>query len=190
MGPKPLIVALMLAAGPAWADYDPDAYPPYETCALCHGLFGVSHTFKFPHLGGQDPVYIEAQIRAFLSGARSNDGGQMVAIVSELAPEEIPVVVEWFSTQDPPAPSPQGDTDAGRALFDAGCGACHGDPGLIEGVPHLTSQHARYLIKQMQDFRDGRRGPGPLEVDHGPLIPAGDADIEALAAYLAAEPRE
>ena len=190
MGRKRLIAALLLAATPVLADYDPDAYPPYETCALCHGLFGVSHTFKFPHLGGQDPVYIEAQIRAFLSGDRHNDGGQMVAIVSELKPEEIPVVVEWFSTQDPPAPTPQGDTSAGRALFDDTCTECHGDPTLLDGVPHLKSQHLRYLVKQMEDFRDGRRGPGPLEVDHGPLIPVADADIEALAAYLAAEPRE
>lgn len=175
--------------GVAHADFDPDAYPPYETCALCHGLFGVSHTAKFPHLGGQDPDYIRAQIRAFLSGARSNDGGQMVAIVSELLPEEIPIVVEWFASQDPPEPVVTED-QGGQAGFDADCAGCHGDPTELEGVPHLKAQHAGYLIKQMQDFRDGRRMTGPMGVDHRALIPGDDNAIQALALYLASVPRE
>ena len=88
MNLKPLAFAFLCAATPVAADYDPSQYPAYETCALCHGLFGVSHTAKFPHLGGQKPAYIEAQLRAFLSGFRTNDGGQMSAIVTELQPED------------------------------------------------------------------------------------------------------
>lgn len=167
------------------ADFAADEFPPYERCALCHGLFGVSHTAKFPHLGGQKPDYLRAQIEAFLSGARSNDGGQMSAIVTELKPEEIPVAVAWFASQDPPAPAAAPASSEGAAIYaQAGCGDCHDAALELSAVPHLSAQHAGYLAKQMQDFRDGRRdGPDA----HG--IALGDAEIAALAGYLAAQPR-
>lgn len=194
MGRSAVLAVAILAASAARADFDPDAYPRHETCALCHGLFGVSRTDRFPHLGGQEPAYLEAQIRAFLSGARSNDGGQMAAIVTELVPGDIEAVVAWFASQDAPAPVEPGDAaqaSEGAALYaDAGCGACHDHVGTLVGVPHLRAQHAGYLAKQMRDFRDGRRGPGSLDVPHGALLPAAEEAIAAIAAYLASEPRE
>lgn len=172
------------------ADYDPSQYPAYETCALCHGLFGVSHTDKFPNLGGQKQAYIEAQVRAFLDGHRTNDGGQMAAIVTELQPEDIPFVAEWFSTQDPPEPYPADDTSAGKAQFAAGgCGGCHID-GDDPTVPFLTSQKPGYLAKQMIDFRDGNRDAAAVPGMHRDILAISDADIQAIAKYLGAEPRK
>ena len=110
MAARALALLTMLLASPAVADYDPSQYPAYETCALCHGLYGVSHTGKFPNLGGQKQAYIEAQVRAFRDGHRTNDGGQMVTIVTELHPEDIPFAAEWFASQEPPAPYPADDT--------------------------------------------------------------------------------
>lgn len=182
-------LALALLAAPAAADFDADAFPPYERCALCHGLFGVSGMARFPHLGGQDPVYLEAQIRAFLAGERTNDGGQMAAVVTELAAEDIPVVVAWFAAQDPPEATPAASSGGAALYLQAGCGACHDRAADLDGVPFLSAQHAGYLAKQMRDFRDGRRGPGRQEVPHRAMLPADDADIDALAEYLAAEPR-
>ena len=191
MGLRATALLLSVAAGAAEADYDPSAYPPYETCALCHGLYGVSHTAKFPNLGGQKPDYIEAQIRAFLSGTRTNDGGQMATIVTELEPEAIPVVVAWFSTQDPPNPYAAEDTDAGADLFFAlGCAGCHDN--AVDGppdVPFLTAQHPGYLAKQMTDFRDGRRDAVSHPGLHTSLLAIAEAQIQAIATYLAAEPR-
>ncbi|BBU55054.1 cytochrome c [Mameliella alba] len=190
MGPKAAFIATALAmAAPASADFDAEAFPPYERCALCHGLFGVSANARFPNLAGQEPVYIENQVRAFLSGDRHNDGGQMTSIVTELKPEEIAVVVEWFSTQDPPAPAPQGNAE-GRALYEArNCGTCHDAETPYLGVPHLTAQHADYLVKPMRDFRDGTRGTHLGCLPHGPMMPADDSEIAAIAAYLASVPR-
>lgn len=185
------LVAILLAfAGPAAADFDPDAFPPYERCALCHGLFGVSANARFPNLAGQEPVYLENQIRAFLARDRHNDGGQMVDIVSELQPEDIAVVVEWFSTQEPPQPESSGN-DKGRALYEArNCGACHDSGTRFLGVPHLSAQHSGYLTKQMKDFRDGRRGTHLGCLPHGPMMPVDDAEIEAIASHLASMERQ
>lgn len=188
-----ICVLATLWAGAVYADFDAAAYPPYERCALCHGLFGVSANARFPNLGGQEPVYLETQIRAFLAGDRHNDGGQMAAVVSELKPEEIPVVVQWFSSQDAPPPAETGaagEVQTGRILYQAGpCSACHDADHAFIGVPHLTSQHAGYLGKQMRDFRDGRRAAHSGCLPHGPMMPTQDSDIDAIAAYLAQVPR-
>ncbi len=184
-------LALLMAASTAQADYDPSQYPPYETCALCHGLFGVSHTAKFPNLGGQKPAYIEAQIKAFHSGNRNNDGGQMATIVTELHPDAVPIVVEWFATQDPPEPYPADDTTLGEfAFMDLGCVGCHdNDAEGAPEVPYLTAQHPGYLVKQMTDFKDGTREVTRLPALHKKMLALPDDKIAEIAAYLAAQPR-
>jgi len=186
------VALLAIFATPALADYDPSQYPAYETCALCHGLFGVSHTGKFPNLGGQKQAYIEAQVRAFRDGHRANDGGQMVTIVTELHPEDIPFVADWFASQEAPQPYPAENTEAGQTQFaELGCAGCHnnttdGDPE----VPHLTSQKPDYLMKQMTDFRDGNRETLSTPGFHKDLLALPDDQITAIATYLAAEPRQ
>lgn len=180
---------LCLLAGAAAADYDPSQYPAYETCALCHGLYGVSHTAKFPNLAGQKQAYIEAQVNGFLSGHRSNDGGQMVAIVSELQPADIPFVASWFAGQAPPAPYPAHNTEDGAQLYDQlGCLGCHGSS--TSPAPHLTAQHPGYLAKQMQDFRESRRHAAGLPGLHRDALQTlPDESLAAIARYLGAQER-
>ncbi len=186
---RSLAMALLMT-GSASADFDPSQYPAHETCALCHGLFGVSRTDKFPNLAGQKKAYIEAQVWAFREGHRTNDGGQMVTIVSELAPEDVPNVAEWFSTQDPPAPYPNEDANAGHALYtQLSCDTCHDMTLGDEMTPHLTAQKPGYLKKQMTDFRDQRRASLVAPSAHAALSPISDSEIATLAAYLAAQVR-
>ena len=184
-------IFLVFASSPAVADFDPTAYPPYETCALCHGLYGSSHMAKFPHLGGQKPDYLQAQIQAFLSGERSNDGGQMSAIVSELEPEAIPIVVEWFSTQDPPQPIDTADTTVGQLKFDElGCTSCHDNAADgAPAVPYLSAQHPGYLAKQMIDFRDGERTASAMPGLHQTQLSLPDEIIAEIATFLGAQAR-
>lgn len=188
---RPISLTIALCATTVAADFDPDAYPRYETCALCHGLFGTSHTAKFPNLAAQDPTYIANQLRAFLVKDRTNDSGQMAAIVLELQEGDIDLVVDWFASQDPPTPDPAADTSKGLVVYaDLGCGACHDNVADMPGVPYLTAQHAGYLAKQMEDFKTGDRGLGPMAIDHAAILPNDKAAIDALAIYLAAEPRQ
>ena len=183
--PRSLWISLIALAGPVRADFDAAAYPPYERCALCHGLFGQSHNAKFPHLAGQKTLYLEAQLQAFLSESRTNDGGQMSAIVTELKPEELPAVVEWFSTQEPPSPGnvPQ-DTVGQDLVAELGCLDCH--TADAELVPYLTAQHAGYLEKQMTDFVNGARQGMSV---HKELLGPVASDIQAIASYLSSKER-
>ena len=186
-----------LAVAPAGAGADmisKEGMAPWEVCGLCHGLDGLSATAKFPRLAGQKPAYIAKQIRDIRAGRRTNDGGQMSAIVTEIAAGDIPAIAAWFAGQTPPEPDrPGGDADRGAALFaERGCADCHGPGAAPPGdmvAPHLFAQHERYLAKQLADFREGRRANDPGGVMRARAGALSDAEIAALAAYLASRVR-
>lgn len=189
---KLIALAIVCSSGAALAGMtDTENLAPYEICALCHALNGDSHMSKFPKLAGQPQAYLEKQLADFLAGRRSNDGGQMEAIVTEIAPENFPVVAEWFAGQ--PAPPPV-ETDAnissGEAAFsDLGCSGCH-DRAIADGItPHLTAQHSSYLVKQMIDFRDGNRANDLDGTMRLAMEGVTDVQIDALAVYLSSTPR-
>ena len=43
------------------------------SCAACHGANGISATKGIPHLAGQRPAYLYLELRAYQSGARSDE---------------------------------------------------------------------------------------------------------------------
>lgn len=62
------------------------------------------------------------------------------------------------------------------------CFTCHGADGIsVSGVwPNLAGQHEAYLIKQLKDFRSGKRNDPMME----PLTKnLSDEDIRDLARY-------
>jgi sulfide dehydrogenase cytochrome subunit len=74
--------------------------------------------------------------------------------------------------------------DAGRDVA-ATCANCHGTDGRSRGgVPSLAGQDKGYLIRQMRDFRDGKR---PSTVMQQLAKGYTDAEVEAAAAYFAAQ---
>ena len=194
-----LALALAGAAPDAAADtLDDSDYAPWEVCGLCHGLNGVSATGRFPMLAGQDAAYLARQVRAFRSGQRTNDGGQMRGVAGELDEQDIARVAGWFAGQPPPPPltPDQAGLDPrtarlARDLYTAPgraappCAVCHDTgPG-----PRLRAQHPAYLAKQLRDFRDGRRHDAPDGAMARATAGLRDAQIDALAAWLATEAR-
>lgn len=80
-------------------------------------------------------------------------------------------------------PSLGADAAAGRALAGA-CRVCHGLDGVGTNptVPNIGGQSEMYLVKQLRDFRDGRRADEQMTIVAQGL---GDAEIADLAAYYA-----
>ncbi|MGC3983131.1 MAG: c-type cytochrome [Steroidobacteraceae bacterium] len=84
-----------------------------------------------------------------------------------------------------------GDATAGQALY-AVCSACHGTQA--EGnrelnAPKLTGQASWYLIKQLQDFKQGIRGADDKDVYAKQMAPfaamlTDDAAIKNIVAYI------
>jgi cytochrome subunit of sulfide dehydrogenase len=75
----------------------------------------------------------------------------------------------------------------GRNLA-AGCAICHGTEGraVTKDMVSLAGLPREYIVRQMQDFKSGKR---PATVMHQLAKGYSDAQIEAMAAWFAAQKR-
>lgn len=77
-----------------------------------------------------------------------------------------------------------GDAQAGKAKAQA-CAACHGADGNSANPawPNLAGQHAKYVSKQLADFKAGRERKDPIMA--GLVAPLTPEDMADLGAYFA-----
>ena len=194
-------VLLMLGTAEIRADMiGGDGIPPWEHCALCHGLNGISRMAKFPKLAGQRYAYLAKQLRDFKSAHRDNDGGPMAGTAEQFDIPSMLKAAKWFSSQPDPPPV-DGDPEEsgeGRILFEQGkpgrgvpaCRSCHGANASSPLIaPRLEAQHAGYLAKQLHDFRNKSRTNDPNEIMQKIASFLDDREITSLAAYLASQAR-
>lgn len=75
------------------------------------------------------------------------------------------------------------DLAKGEASFSAICVTCHAAEGnsVIPVNPKLAQQHPEYLVKQLQDFKSGKRA-NPIMVAFAGML--SDADMKNVAYYL------
>jgi cytochrome c553 len=121
-----------------------DGMQPWETCAACHSLDGISVMVRFPKLAGQRPDYIAKQVRDFRDGRRGDDGGQMVAIASEIGDDELAKTAAYFGglPAPPPDASPEMETAEwrrGAALYQDGDAAAGGAGGASRDAALATT---------------------------------------------------
>ncbi|WP_235838025.1 c-type cytochrome [Chitinasiproducens palmae] len=185
--------------------------PPPDTmearvmaCAACHGVQGAGlDNNYFPRLAGRPAGYLYEQLRAFRDGTRSY--APMNALLAYLSDDYLHKMAEYYAAQQPPFPPHRGNlrTDAireqGRRLVANGdaargipaCATCHGASltGLEPGIPGLLGLNASYLSGQLGEFRaHTRRGARP-DCMANVAAKLSDADITAVSAYLAAQPK-
>lgn len=69
-----------------------------SACAACHGGSGMGNpAADFPLLAGQHATYTEMQLKAFRSGARYNDNGEMMRnIAARMSDEDIRAVASYI----------------------------------------------------------------------------------------------
>ncbi len=67
----------------------------------------------------------------------------------------------------------------------AACAGCHSPngAGIPAQYPRLSGQHADYTVKQLADFRDGKRGNNNQMRDVAAKL--NDREIKAVADYIA-----
>lgn len=83
------------------------------------------------------------------------------------------------------ADTSMGDAAAGKGMS-AACAACHGADGnsAVPTFPKIAGQGDRYLLKQMQDIRDGAR---PVPTMAGQLDGKSDQQLADIAAYFSSQ---
>ena len=88
-----------------------------------------------------------------------------------------------------PAPKKPAKPDlvAGEARFTAACAACHGADGNSGSPanPKLAQQHPEYLVKQLQEFKSGKRANAIMQ---GFAATLSDEDMKNIAYWVASKP--
>jgi len=65
-------------------------------CAGCHGPGGAGMPAQYPRISGQFAEYVEAQLKAFRAGTRTNDpNGMMRAVAARMSDREMQAVAEY-----------------------------------------------------------------------------------------------
>lgn len=168
-------------------------------CEDCHGLSaqGFRGYFAIPRLAGQQPQYLQNQLRAFVERNRPNPIMSNVAHV--LSPAMITAIVARFQRFHPrPAgPGPKRLVAAGRQIFENGvpqdnvaaCAACHGPNAVGHGeIPRLAGQLYPYVVKELVNWPK-ERGQNPANPDTSLIMkPVAHSltkrQIEAVAAFV------
>lgn len=79
------------------------------------------------------------------------------------------------------------DLVKGEASYAAVCAACHGADGnsAIAVNPTLAQQHPEYLVKQLQEFKSGKRNNAVMK---GFATMLTDEDMKNIAYWVASKP--
>jgi cytochrome c oxidase subunit 2 len=190
--------ALLLALG---AESAALAATPGEFayCTVCHGTNGNGNAAtRAPKLAGLPAWYVRAQLDAFRAGWRGADradapGREMLPVAAALPNEAaLARAVAYVAAFVPRAPAAtvHGDPARGAALY-APCTTCHGTTGAGDATlaaPALAGQSDWYLVAQLANYRDGRRGTHEGDT-HGAEMRAfatnlDDVAIVDLVAYI------
>jgi cytochrome c553 len=90
-----------------------------------------------------------------------------------------------FANEAAAAPA-KADLAKGQEISTNVCAACHTNDGSrgIPANPILQGQHADYLVKQLTEFKAGKRKNAVM---NGMAAPLSDADIKNVAAFYASK---
>jgi cytochrome c553 len=154
-------------------------------CTKCHGDTGNSSASGMPNLTAQDPEYFISSVQSYIDGGRNHK--LMTKLVSALDAETIKEMGTFYAVQQPVRTETAGDGDAkaGSAAAEK-CAACHGADGNANSadMPSLAGQDARYLIKAMQAYKEGKRKHEKMAEATAGLS---EAEIANLAAFYASQ---
>ena len=128
-------------------------------CARCHGADGNSSGGQYPSLARQTKEYLVKQILDYKTGARKDI--QMSPMVGVISAEDAHTLAKFYSGEN--IQKQRGiDKDLAakgkKIAADLKCASCHQNNyrGKKE-VPRLSRQKRVYLVKQLKDYRDGKR---------------------------------
>ncbi|GAB2733018.1 c-type cytochrome [Melaminivora jejuensis] len=165
----------------------------YSTvCVACHAEDGNSTIAANPKLAQQHPEYLVKQLQEFKSGKRAD--AVMQGFASMLSDDEMRNIAWWLASK----PAKEGfakDKDSvalGERIYRGGiqergiaaCAGCHSPngAGIPAQYPRLSGQHADYTIKQLNDFRDAKRGNSAQMIDVAAKM--NDREIRAVSDYI------
>ena len=175
-----------------------DLQAKFEYCQTCHGVSGQGFrgAFPIPRLAGQQPEYIENQLKAFIEHRRINP--VMFNVAHVLKPAMLEALTNKFKDLNPKplGGAPKNLMLDGKAIYEKGlgpdvpaCASCHGAAAKGDGqFPRLAGQLNDYVVRKLTNW-DKERGQDKANVDTSIIMQPiahnlTPAQIAAVAAYL------
>lgn len=187
-------VTAVAADAPAKPDLAKGEATYSGVCAACHGADGNSEAPTYPSLAQQFPGYLAKQLQEFKSGLRQDP--VMSGMAATLDDAGILDVAAWLGAQKAKSNGVAQSKDLaaiGEHVYRGGaqdrgiaaCAGCHSPNGAGVPVqfPRLAGQHQEYTVKQLSDFRDGKRANSTIMHDEVKYLT--DQEIQGLADYIA-----
>ena len=111
-----------------------------------------------------------------LNSVRVNLTGLMISALFSLS-------AHAAATVEKPSEATPATTKTAEQIVGAVCSACHGVDGnsVITANPKLAGQHPEYLVKQLTEFKSGKRANAVMS---GMASALSDEDMKNLAAYF------
>ena len=168
-------------------------------CKTCHGVSGQGFrgSYPMPRLAGQQPEYIENQLRAFVERRRTNP--VMFNVAHVLSPSMVTALATHFQDLNPKplGGAPKELAAAGKKIYEEGlpetnvppCASCHGPEAKGDGAfPRLAGQLHDYIFKKLVNWSK-ERGQDPAKPDTSAIMEPithglTEPQIAAVAAYL------
>ncbi|QXL83116.1 cytochrome c [Comamonas sp. NLF-1-9] len=186
-------VSAIAADGPAKPDPAQGEASYTAVCAACHGADGNSMLPNTPSLAQQFPEYLAKQLHEFKSGKRED--AVMQGMAATLDDAGILNVSAWLGAQKAKDGAAKNAELAavGERIYRGGaqdrgvaaCAGCHSPngAGIPAQYPRLAGQHQDYTIKQLAEFRDGKRANSATMHDVAKYLT--DREVQGLADYIA-----
>jgi cytochrome c553 len=165
-----------------------------EYCKTCHGLSGQGYRgyYPMPRLAGQQPEYLENQLRAFIERRRTNP--VMFNVAHALSPAMVAALAAHFKALNPNpiGGEPKESLALGKTIYELGlpesnipaCSACHGPDAKGHGeIPRLAGQLFPYTVQELTNWSKERGETAAavmMPTSHN-LTPS---QIAAVAAYV------
>jgi cytochrome c553 len=194
------ILAAALSAGLSIVGHADDFQAKVTYCKTCHGLSGQGYHgyYPMPRLAGQQPKYIENQLRAFIEHRRKNE--IMANVAHVLSPSLVSELAHYFKALNPPPSGGGGSAStiaAGKRIYDEGlpesnvpaCSACHGqDAKGQDQIPRLAGQLPDYFYNKLTNWAVERGQNSSMPDSSAVMGPTAHnlikSQISAVAAYV------
>jgi cytochrome c553 len=168
-------------------------------CKTCHGLSGQGYRgyLPMPRLAGQQPIYLENQLRAFIERRRTNP--VMFNVAHVLSPAMVADLAAHFNELNPKplGGAPKELVADGKKIFEEGipsadvppCASCHGPDAKGNGAfPRLAGQLNDYIFNKLTNWTK-ERGQNPANPDTSAIMEPiahklTEQQIKEVAAYL------
>lgn len=166
----------------------------FVVCQGCHRVGAPGRPDgSYPRLAGQHASVLIKQLADVRSGRRVNPKMLPFADHRSLSVQDMADIAAYLQGLPASTAPGQGDGRAlaqGKRLYARDCASCHGPQGegdALRFIPRVAAQHYRYLQRESQLVRDGRRRNAHPEMVEA-IRHYDDADLDAVADFMSRLP--